>query len=180
MTLIAENRRARYDYHIEERFEAGIVLEGWEVKAIRAGQVQLTDGYVVIRDGELSLIGLRINALRTASTHVKPEADRTKKLLMHKAEIRRLIGKVEQRGFTLVPLNLHYKNGRVKVDIALRIGISNGLWPASGLWKARLMHGWPADTGLDGLELTAATSSCRDSAWPLTDRSGLAGPWYQG
>lgn len=122
MTLIAENRRARYDYHIEERFEAGIVLEGWEVKAIRAGQVQLTDGYVVIRDGELSLIGLRINALRTASTHVKPEADRTKKLLMHKAEIRRLIGKVEQRGFTLVPLNLHYKNGRVKVDIALAKG----------------------------------------------------------
>ncbi|HMM86140.1 MAG: SsrA-binding protein SmpB [Gammaproteobacteria bacterium] len=122
MTLIAENRRARFDYHIEERFEAGIVLEGWEVKAIRAGQVQLTDGYVVIRDGELSLIGLRINALRTASTHVKPEADRTKKLLMHKAEIRRLIGKVEQRGFTLVPLNLHYKNGRVKVDVALAKG----------------------------------------------------------
>ncbi len=122
MTLIAENRRARYDYHIEERFEAGIVLEGWEVKAIRAGQVQLTDGYVVIRDGELSLIGLRINALRTASTHVKPEADRTKKLLMHKAEIRRLIGKVEQRGFTLVPLNLHFKSGRVKVDVALAKG----------------------------------------------------------
>ena len=122
MTLIAENRRARYDYHIEECFEAGIVLEGWEVKAIRAGQVQLTDGYVVIRDGELSLIGLRINALRTASTHVKPEADRTKKLLMHKVEIRRLIGKVEQRGFTLVPLNLHFKSGRVKVDVALAKG----------------------------------------------------------
>ncbi|MCI1191043.1 SsrA-binding protein SmpB [Calidifontimicrobium sp. SYSU G02091] len=122
MTAIAENRRARFDYHIEERFEAGIVLEGWEVKAIRAGQVQLTDGYVVIRDGELSLIGCRINALRTASTHVRPEADRTKKLLMHKAEIRRLIGKVEQRGYTLVPLNLHYKGGRVKVDIALAKG----------------------------------------------------------
>jgi SsrA-binding protein len=122
MSAIAENRRARYDYHIEERFEAGIVLEGWEVKAIRAGQVQLTDGYVVIRDGELSLIGCRINALRTASTHVHPEADRTKKLLMHKAEIRRLIGKVEQRGFTLVPLNLHYKGGRVKVDLALAKG----------------------------------------------------------
>ncbi|WP_119353598.1 SsrA-binding protein SmpB [Azohydromonas sediminis] len=122
MTAIAENRRARFDYHIEERFEAGIVLEGWEVKAIRAGQVQLTDGYVVIRDGELSLIGCRINALRTASTHIRPEADRTKKLLMHKAEIRRLIGKVEQRGYTLVPLNLHYKGGRVKVDIALAKG----------------------------------------------------------
>jgi SsrA-binding protein len=122
MSAIAENRRARFDYHIEERFEAGIVLEGWEVKAIRAGQVQLTDGYVVIRDGELSLIGCRINALRDASTHVVPEPDRTKKLLMHKAEIRRLIGKVEQRGYTLVPLNLHYKGGRVKVDLALAKG----------------------------------------------------------
>ena len=119
---IAENRRARFDYHVEERFEVGIVLEGWEVKAVRAGQVQLTDGYVVIRNGELHLIGCRINALRTASTHVHPEADRTKKLLMHKEEIRRLIGKVEQRGFTLVPLDLHYKGGRVKVEIALAKG----------------------------------------------------------
>ncbi|MDE1998290.1 MAG: SsrA-binding protein SmpB, partial [Burkholderiales bacterium] len=106
---IAENRKAHFNYHIEERFEAGIVLEGWEVKAIREGQVQLTDGYVVIKDGELFLIGLRINALRSASTHVKPEADRTKKLLMHRAQIRRLIGKTEQKGYTLVPLNLHYK-----------------------------------------------------------------------
>nr|WP_316638830.1 SsrA-binding protein SmpB [uncultured Roseateles sp.] len=119
---IAENRRARFDYHIEERFETGLVLEGWEVKAIRAGQVQLTDGYVNIRNGELYLIGCRINALRTASTHVNPEADRTRKLLMHKAEIKRLIGKVEQRGFTLVPLNLHYKGARVKVEIALAKG----------------------------------------------------------
>jgi SsrA-binding protein len=119
---IAENRRARFDYHIEERFEAGIVLSGWEIKAIRAGQVQLTDGYVLIRDGELYLIGCRINALRSASTHVSPEADRTKKLLMHKEEIRRLVGKVEQRGFTLVPLDLHYKGGRVKAEIALAKG----------------------------------------------------------
>ena len=119
---IAENRRARFEYAIEERFEAGIVLEGWEVKAIRAGQVQLTDGYVVVRDGELQLIGCRINPLRTASTHVHPEADRTKKLLMHKEQIRRLIGKVEQRGYTLVPLDLHYKDGRVKVEIALAKG----------------------------------------------------------
>ena len=122
MAHIAENRRARYEYHIEEQFEAGMVLSGWEVKAVRAGQVQLTDGYVHIRDGELYLIGCRINALRTASTHVVPEADRTKKLLMHKAEIRRLIGKVEQKGFTLVPLNLHYKDGRVKCEIALAKG----------------------------------------------------------
>jgi SsrA-binding protein len=120
--LIAENRRARFEYHIEEQFEAGVVLEGWEVKAIRAGQVQLTDGYVHIRDGELYMIGCRINALRSASTHVNPEADRTKKLLMSKAQIRRLIGKVEQRGFTLVPLNLHFKGGRVKADIALAKG----------------------------------------------------------
>jgi SsrA-binding protein len=122
MSNIAENRRARYEYSIEERYEAGMVLAGWEVKAIRAGQVQLTDGYVHIRDGELYLIGCRINALRTASTHVQPEADRTKKLLMHKAEIKRLVGKVEQKGFTLVPLNLHYKDGRVKAEIALAKG----------------------------------------------------------
>ena len=122
MSAIAENRRARHEYAIEEQFEAGMVLSGWEIKAIRAGQVQLTDGYVVIRNGELFLIGCRINALRSASTHVNPEADRTKKLLMHKAEIRRLVGKVEQKGFTLVPLNLHYKGGRVKCEIALAKG----------------------------------------------------------
>lgn len=124
MALIAENRRARFEYAIDEQFEAGMVLEGWEVKAIRAGQVQLTDGYVHIRDGELYLIGCRINALRTASTHIHPEADRTKKLLMRKDEIRRLVGKVEQKGFTLVPLNLHYKDGRVKAEIALAKGKS--------------------------------------------------------
>ncbi|HEX7689626.1 MAG: SsrA-binding protein SmpB [Ralstonia sp.] len=120
--LIAENRRARFEYHIEETYEAGVVLEGWEVKAIREGQVQLTDGYVLIREGELHMIGCRINALRSASTHVHPEADRTKKLLMKRAEIRRLIGKVEQRGFTLVPLNLHFKGSYVKADIALAKG----------------------------------------------------------
>ena len=119
---IAENRRALFDYHIEERHEAGMVLQGWEIKAIRAGQVQLTDGYVVIRDGELYLIGCRINALRTTSTHVPAEADRTKKLLMHKEEIRRLIGKVEQKGFTLVPLNMHWKAGKVKCEIGLAKG----------------------------------------------------------
>jgi SsrA-binding protein len=119
---IAENRRARFEYHIEERHEAGMVLAGWEIKAIRAGQVQLNDGYVVIKDGELWLIGCRIHPLGTASTHVRPEADRTKKLLMHKDEIRRLIGKVEQKGFTLVPLDLHYKGGRVKAEIALAKG----------------------------------------------------------
>jgi SsrA-binding protein len=119
---IAENRRASFNYHIEERHEAGMVLQGWEIKALRAGRAHLTDGYVVIRDGELFLIGCRIDALRSASTHVRPEADRTKKLLMHKDEIRRLVGKVEQKGFTLVPLNLHYKGGRVKCEIALAKG----------------------------------------------------------
>ncbi len=122
MANIAENRRARHEYSIEESHEAGVVLSGWEIKAIRAGQVQLTDGYVHIRGGELFMIGCRINALRSASTHVSPEPDRTKKLLMHKDEIRRLIGKVEQRGFTLVPLNLHFKGGRVKAEIALAKG----------------------------------------------------------
>ena len=119
---IAENRRARFDYHIEERYEAGVMLQGWEIKAIRAGQVQLTDGYVVIRDGELYLIGCRINALGSASTHVSPEADRTKKLLLHKEEIKRLVGKVEQKGYTLVPMDLHYKEGLVKIEIALAKG----------------------------------------------------------
>jgi SsrA-binding protein len=119
---IAENKKAFFNYHIEERYEAGMVLVGWEIKAIRSGQVQLTDGYVVIRDGELFLIGCRINALRSASTHVKPEPDRTKKLLMSKDDIRRLIGKVEQKGYTLVPLNLHYKGGLVKAEIALAKG----------------------------------------------------------
>ena len=120
--FIAENRRARFEYHIEETYEAGLVLQGWEVKAIRAGQVQLTDGYVVIKGGDLWMIGCRINALRSASTHVNPEADRTKKLLMRGEEIKRLIGKVEQRGFTMVPLNLHFKGSYVKADIALAKG----------------------------------------------------------
>jgi SsrA-binding protein len=120
--LIAENRKASFNYFIDERFEAGLVLDGWEVKAIRAGRCQLTDGYIIIRDGELYLIGAHIGALESASTHVKPDPTRTRKLLMHKDEIKRLIGKVEQRGFTLVPLNLHYKNGRVKADIALARG----------------------------------------------------------
>jgi SsrA-binding protein len=98
------------------------VLEGWEVKAVRDGKVQITDGYVHIRNGELFMIGCQINPLQQASTHVNPEAMRTRKLLMHKDEIRRLIGKVEQKGFTLVVLNLHWKNGRVKAEIGLARG----------------------------------------------------------
>lgn len=119
---IADNKKALFNYAIEERFEAGMVLQGWEVKALREGKVQLTDGYVVIREGELFLIGCQINPLRTASTHVSPDAVRTKKLLLHRDQIRRLIGKVEQKGFTLVPLNLHWKNGKVKCEMALAKG----------------------------------------------------------
>jgi SsrA-binding protein len=119
---IADNKKAAYNYFFEERFEAGVVLQGWEVKAVREGKVQLTDGYVVIKDGELFVIGCQINPLNTASTHVNPDALRTKKLLMHKDEIKRLMGKVERKGYTLVPLNLHWKSGRVKCEIALAKG----------------------------------------------------------
>ena len=119
---IADNKKAAYNYFFEERYEAGMVLEGWEVKALREGKVQLTDGYVVVRDGELYLIGCQINPLKTASTHVNPDSVRTKKLLLHKEEINRLIIKVEQKGYTLVPLNLHWKDGRVKCDVALAKG----------------------------------------------------------
>ena len=119
---IAENKKAAFNYFFEERFEAGLVLEGWEVKSLREGKVQLTDGYVVIRGGELFIVGLQINPLHTASSHVSPDKVRTKKLLMHKEQIRRLTGKVEQKGYTLVPINLHWKDGKVKCEIALAKG----------------------------------------------------------
>jgi SsrA-binding protein len=119
---IADNKKALFNYAIEERYEAGMVLQGWEVKALREGKVQLTDGYVVIREGELFLIGCQINPLRTTSTHVSADSVRTKKLLLHKEQINRLVGKVEQKGFTLVPLNLHWKGSRVKCEIALAKG----------------------------------------------------------
>jgi SsrA-binding protein len=119
---IAENKKAAFNYFFEERYEAGVVLQGWEVKALREGKAQLTDGYVVIKGGELFVLGLQINPLKTASTHVNPDATRTRKLLMHKDEIRRLVGKVEQKGYTLVPLNLHWKAGKVKCEVALAKG----------------------------------------------------------
>ena len=122
LPVIAENKKAAFNYFFEERHEAGMVLEGWEVKAVREGKVQLTDGYVVIKNGEMFIIGLLIHALKTASTHVNPESARIRKLLLHKDEIRRLIGKVEQKGYTLVPINLHWKNGRVKCEVALAKG----------------------------------------------------------
>ncbi|MGE0873914.1 MAG: SsrA-binding protein SmpB [Burkholderiales bacterium] len=119
---IVENRKAFHDYFVEERYEAGIVLEGWEVKAIRAGRAQIGEAYVMIKDSALWLIGAHISPLSTASTHVNADPVRTRKLLLHAEELRRLIGKVEQRGHTIVPLNLHYSKGRVKVDIALAKG----------------------------------------------------------
>lgn len=119
---IIDNRKAAHDYFLEDRYEAGLVLAGWEVKAIRAGRVQLKDSYVIVRDGELWLLGTHISPLPTASTHVHPEATRTRKLLLKSEEINKLIGKVEQRGYALVPLNLHYKGGRIKLDFALGRG----------------------------------------------------------
>lgn len=119
---IADNRKAFHDYFIEERFEAGIVLEGWEVKAIRAARVQLKEAYVVVRREELFLIGAHISPLGSASTHVNPDPVRTRKLLLHSEEISKLIGKVERAGYTLVPLNLHYTRGRVKLEIGLAKG----------------------------------------------------------
>jgi SsrA-binding protein len=119
---IIDNRKAFFDYFIEDRYEAGLVLEGWEVKALRAGRGQIKEGYVVVRNGELFLIGAHISPLQTASTHVHADPVRTRKLLLKADEIRKLIGKTEQRGYTLVPLNLHYKNGRVKCEIGLAKG----------------------------------------------------------
>ncbi|MCM0044829.1 MAG: SsrA-binding protein SmpB [Burkholderiaceae bacterium] len=119
---IVDNKKAFHDFFIEERFEAGIALEGWEVKSIRAGRVQLKEAYVVIRNAEIFLFGAHISALPTASTHVSPEPLRTRKLLLKAEEIKRLIGKVERSGYTLVPLNLHYQRGRIKCEIGLAKG----------------------------------------------------------
>jgi SsrA-binding protein len=119
---IAENKKAFHDYFIEERHEAGLVLEGWEVKAIRAGRANLTESYVVVKKGEVFLIGCHISPLPTASTHIHPDPTRTRKLLLHAAEISKLIGKVERAGYTLVPLNLHYSKGRIKLEIGLAKG----------------------------------------------------------
>ncbi|OVZ65626.1 SsrA-binding protein [Pigmentiphaga sp. NML030171] len=119
---IIENRKAFHDYFIDERFEAGLVLEGWEVKAIRAGRVQLKESYVIVRDAELYLLGMHVSPLETASTHVHPDPTRTRKLLLKAEEIHKLIGKVEQRGFALVPLNLHFKNSLIKLEFGLARG----------------------------------------------------------
>ena len=119
---IIQNKKAYHEYFIEDKYEAGIMLEGWEVKAIRAGRAQLKEAYVIAKDGELYLLGSHISPLLNASTHIHPDPVRTRKLLLHKAEIDRIIGKVQRAGYTLMPLDMHYKGGRVKLEIGLAKG----------------------------------------------------------
>jgi SsrA-binding protein len=119
---IVDNKKAYHDYFIEEKFEAGVALLGWEVKAVRAGRAQIKEAYVVVKDGEIVLIGSHITPLISASTHVNADATRTRKLLLHRKEINRLVGQVERAGYTLVPLNLHFTKGRIKLDVGLAKG----------------------------------------------------------
>ena len=128
---IAQNKKAFHDYFVEERYEAGLVLHGWEVKAIRAGRAQIHEAYVIAKDGALWLIGAHISPLLAASTHVSPDPIRTRKLLLHAKEIKSLIGQVSQRGYTLIPLDLHYTKGRIKLQV--------------GLARAKLKHDKRAD-----------------------------------
>ena len=118
-STIALNREAKHEYFIEERFEAGMVLQGWEVKSLRAGRLNLRDSYIVVKNAELWLLGAHISPLLTASTHINPDPTRTRKLLMHREQINRMIGSVERKGFTIVPLAMYWKQGRAKVEIAL-------------------------------------------------------------
>jgi SsrA-binding protein len=119
---IAQNRKAFHDYFIEERYEAGLALQGWEVKSIRSARVQLAEAYVVLKGGEVWLIGAHVSPLSTVSTHVQADPTRSRKLLLHAAEIQKLVGKVERAGYTLVPLDLHFKKGRIKLEIGLAKG----------------------------------------------------------
>ncbi len=119
---IVQNKKAFHDYFIEEKYEAGIVLEGWEVKAIRDNRTNIKEAYVIIQRGEIYLIGCHITPMGAASTHIRPDAIRTRKLLLHCEEISKLIGKVERSGYTLVPIDMHYKGGRIKIEIGLAKG----------------------------------------------------------
>ncbi|WP_017940348.1 MULTISPECIES: SsrA-binding protein SmpB [unclassified Thioalkalivibrio] len=121
-STIALNRKARHDFFIEDRLEAGLELEGWEVKSMRAGRAQLSEAYVLLRNGEAFLFGAHITPLPTASTHINPDPSRTRKLLLHRSEINRLVGAVERKGYTLVPLALYWKRGRAKLEIGLAKG----------------------------------------------------------
>ena len=144
---IALNKRARFDYFIEESLEAGMALEGWEVKSLRAGKAQITEGYVLLKNGEAWLIGAHFSPLKTTSTHVVADPTRTRKLLLHRKEIDRLLGAVERKGYTIVPLRLYWKDGRVKLEVGLAKGKQahdkratekNRDWQRE---KARLMRG---------------------------------------
>jgi SsrA-binding protein len=119
---IVDNRKAYHDYFIEEKFEAGVALEGWEVKAVRAGRAHIREAYVVVKGAEILLVGAHITPLVSASTHVNADPTRTRKLLLHRREINRLVGQVERAGYTLVPLNLHFTKGRIKLDVGLAKG----------------------------------------------------------
>lgn len=119
---IADNRKARFEYSLEETFEAGIMLQGWEVKSLRAGKGGISDSYVIIKNGEAWLLGATISPLNTASTHIHPENQRTRKLLLNKRELKKLIGAVERKGYTIVPLNMYWKNGLAKLAIAVAKG----------------------------------------------------------
>jgi SsrA-binding protein len=119
---IALNKKSRHDYHLEERFEAGLVLEGWEAKSLRAGRVQIRDSYVVLKSGEAFLFGALITPLQTASTHIQPDPQRTRKLLLNRQELSKLIGAVERKGYTLIPTAMYWKKGRAKLEIALAKG----------------------------------------------------------
>jgi len=119
---IAQNRKARHDYTIEQKFEAGIALLGWEVKSLRAGRAQLKEGYVRIDNGEAFLVGAHFSPLTSTSTHVRADPTRSRKLLLHRAELNKLIGAVERRGYTLIPLSLYWKRGRAKLEVALALG----------------------------------------------------------
>ena len=150
-STIALNREAKHDYFIEERFEAGMVLQGWEVKSLRAGRLNLKDSYVVVKNGERCLLGSHLSPLLTASTHIHPDPTRTRKLLMHREQINRMIGSVERKGFTVVPLAMYWKQGRAKVEIALvkgkqehdkRAALKDREWQRD---KARIMKGGARD-----------------------------------
>lgn len=121
-STIALNKKARHDFFIEERFEAGVALEGWEVKSLRAGRVQLKESYVLVKESEAWLFGAHVSPLATASTHISPDPLRTRKLLLHRKELDTLIGAVERKGYTLVPLALYWKRGRAKLEIGLAKG----------------------------------------------------------
>ncbi|MHB8237277.1 MAG: SsrA-binding protein SmpB [Acidithiobacillus ferrivorans] len=150
-STIALNREAKHEYFIEERFEAGMVLQGWEVKSLRANRLNLKDSYIIVKNGELWLLGAHISPLLTASTHINPDPTRTRKLLMHREQINRMIGSVERKGFTIVPLAMYWKQGRAKVEIALvkgkqehdkRATIKDREWQRD---KARIMKGGARD-----------------------------------